>query len=116
MWHPQGHLKYWRTRKSGEPKVFSDEISSSILKVVLARQLLTKTEETLILLQCEKTMRPFLTIHHPGTANAYYASGSWTTDTFYGLLVRHALDRPNSVALQDGRRSLTWAELRQWVD
>ena len=61
-------------------------------------------------------MRPFLTIHHPGSAKAYYASGSWTNDTFYGLLGRHALNRPDSVALQDGRRSLTWAELRHWVD
>jgi len=61
-------------------------------------------------------MRPFLTIHHPGSAKAYYASGSWTADTFYGLLSRHALNRPDSVALQDGRRSLTWAELRHWVD
>jgi len=61
-------------------------------------------------------MRPFLTIHHPGSAKAYYASGSWTADTFYGLLSRHALTRPDSVALQDGRRSLTWAELRHWVD
>jgi acyl-CoA synthetase (AMP-forming)/AMP-acid ligase II len=61
-------------------------------------------------------MRPFLTIHHPGRAKAYYASGSWTDDTFYGLLSRHALNRPDSVALQDGRRSLTWAELRHWVD
>ena len=94
----------------------SDEISGPILKVMLARQLLTETEETLILLQCEKTMRPFLTIHHPGSAKAYYASGSWTADTFYGLLSRHALNRPDSVALQDGRRSLTWAELRHWVD
>src|SRR6266576_1162637 len=61
-------------------------------------------------------MRPFLTIHHPGSAKAYYASGSWTDDTFYGLLSRHALNRPDSVALQDGHRSLTWVELRQWVD
>jgi acyl-CoA synthetase len=61
-------------------------------------------------------MRPFLTLHHPVNANAYYASGCWNDDTFYGLLSRHALSRPDSIALQDGRRSLTWAQLRQWVD
>jgi acyl-CoA synthetase len=61
-------------------------------------------------------MRPFLTIHHPTSAKAYYSSGSWDEDTFYGLLSRHALSRPDSIALRDGRRSLTWAELRHWVD
>jgi acyl-CoA synthetase len=61
-------------------------------------------------------MRPFLTIHHPASAKAYYASGLWNEDTFYGLLSRHALSRPNSIALRDGRRSLTWAELGHWVD
>ena len=61
-------------------------------------------------------MRPFLTLHHPVNADAYYASGCWTEDTFYGLLSRHALHRPDSIALRDGRRSLTWAQLRQWVD
>jgi acyl-CoA synthetase len=61
-------------------------------------------------------MRPFLTLHHPANANTYYASGCWNDDTLYGLLSRHALSRPDSIALQDGRRSLTWAQLRQWVD
>ena len=42
--------------------------------------------------------------------------GLWNEDTFYGLLSRHALSRPDSIALRDGRRSLTWAELRNWVD
>jgi acyl-CoA synthetase len=61
-------------------------------------------------------MRPFLTLHHPANANTYYASGCWNDDTLYGLLSRHALSRPDSIALQDGRRSLSWAQLRQWVD
>jgi acyl-CoA synthetase len=61
-------------------------------------------------------MKPFLTIHHPANAKSYYASGCWTDNTFYGLLGRHALSRPDSIALQDGRRSLTWAQLNQWVD
>lgn len=61
-------------------------------------------------------MRPFLTIHHPAKAQQYYASGLWERDTFYGLLARHASERPDAIALQDGRRALSWRELRQMVD
>ncbi|MCR6736877.1 MAG: acyl--CoA ligase [Afipia sp.] len=61
-------------------------------------------------------MRPFLTIHHPAKAQQYYASGLWGRDTFYGLLARHAAERPDAIALQDGRRALSWRELRQMVD
>jgi acyl-CoA synthetase len=61
-------------------------------------------------------MRPFLTIHHPANANEFYKQGLWKDDTFYSLLVRHAEQRPDAIALQDGARSLSWAELRQWVD
>lgn len=66
--------------------------------------------------QCERTMRPFLTIHHPTSARKYYESGLWTEDTFYGLLARHAAQRPDAIALQDGRRELSWLQLRQMVD
>ncbi|MEH2512649.1 acyl-CoA synthetase [Nitrobacteraceae bacterium AZCC 1564] len=66
--------------------------------------------------QCEKVMRPFLTIHHPAKAKAYYELGLWTEDTFYGLVARHAAERPETIALQDGRRALSWLELRQLVD
>lgn len=61
-------------------------------------------------------MRPFLTLHHPADARRYYDEGVWQRETFYGLLRRHAEARPNAIALQDGRRALTWAELRAWVD
>ena len=61
-------------------------------------------------------MRPFLTLHHPERAARYYADGLWTSDTFYSLLGAHAGARPNAPALRDGRRQLTWSELRAWVD
>ncbi len=61
-------------------------------------------------------MRPFLTLHHPAHARRYYEQGVWRADTFYGLLARHAEERPEAIALQDGRRKLTWAALQGWVD
>src|SRR5262245_44943791 len=61
-------------------------------------------------------MRPFLTLHHPAAARRYDAAGLWRSDTFYALLARHAEERGAAVALQDGRRSLTWTELKHWVD
>ncbi len=67
-------------------------------------------------LQRGSEMRPFLSLHHPAQAKAHYAHGLWGEDTLYSLLVRHAAGRPAAVALQDGRRSLTWKELLGWVD
>jgi acyl-CoA synthetase len=61
-------------------------------------------------------VRPFLTLHHPAHARRYYAQGVWNSDTFYGLLMRHAGETPNAIALQDGRRTLTWKDLLGWVD
>jgi len=61
-------------------------------------------------------MRPFLTLHHPAAAKRYYDEGLWTNDTFYGLLARNAAHRGDAVALRDGRRTLTWRELKAWVD
>src|SRR5208283_1825796 len=61
-------------------------------------------------------VRPFLTLHHPLQARCYYEQGLWRKDTFYGLVAKHAVERPETVALQDGRRRLTWSELRVWVD
>jgi len=61
-------------------------------------------------------MRPFLTLQHPAQAQRYYAQGLWRQDTFYGLLARHAAARPAAIALVDGRRRLSWAELLRWVD
>jgi len=61
-------------------------------------------------------LRPFLTLHHPAQAERYYEQGLWRPDTFYGLMARHAAERPSVIALRDGRRTLTWGELRDWVD
>jgi acyl-CoA synthetase (AMP-forming)/AMP-acid ligase II len=61
-------------------------------------------------------VRPFLTLHHPAQAKRYYGQGLWQPDTSYSLLAQHAAERPSAVALQDGRRSLAWKELREWVD
>ncbi|ODT22639.1 MAG: cyclohexanecarboxylate-CoA ligase [Kaistia sp. SCN 65-12] len=61
-------------------------------------------------------MHPYLTLHDPARAAAYYAGGLWQSDTFYGLLSRHAEARPEALALRDGRHQLTWGQLREWVD
>lgn len=61
-------------------------------------------------------MRPFLTLHHPAAARRYYEQGLWQSDTFYGLLARQAAGRPAAPALRDGRRTLSWQQLLEWVD
>jgi acyl-CoA synthetase len=63
-----------------------------------------------------KNMRPFLTLHHPARASKYYAEGLWGKDTFYSLLRDHAAQRPEALALRDGRMRLSWGELLAWVD
>jgi acyl-CoA synthetase len=62
------------------------------------------------------SVRPFLTLHHPAAARHYYQQGVWQSDTFYGLMARQATERPDAAALQDGRRTLTWQQLRTSVD
>lgn len=61
-------------------------------------------------------MRPFLTLHHPAAARRYYERGLWQDDTFYTLLARQAAGRPAAPALRDGRRTLSWQQLLDWVD
>lgn len=61
-------------------------------------------------------MRPFLTLHDPRQARAYYEDGLWTDETFYSLLAGWAKARPGDLALRDGRVKLTWAEIKSWVD
>ena len=56
-------------------------------------------------------MRPFLTLHNPSQAKAYYEAGLWASDTFFSLLLQHASARPDAFALRDGRQRLTWEEL-----
>src|SRR5258708_3590834 len=57
-------------------------------------------------------MSDILTLHNPRRAARYYASGSWRTDTLYGLLCKHARERGDSYGVRDGFRRLTW---RQWL-
>ena len=61
-------------------------------------------------------MGPFLTLHHPATARRYYDQGLWCDETFYALLAHHAEEHPEDWAARDGRRRLTWKELKAWVD
>ena len=61
-------------------------------------------------------MRPFLTLHHPANAMAYYKAALWQNDTFYGLLLHNAGNFGDRLALVDSRRSLTWRQLKEWVD
>jgi len=61
-------------------------------------------------------VRPFLTLHHPAAAARYYEQGLWCSETFYTLAARHAQGRPDAIAVQDGRRALSWRELIHWVD
>lgn len=65
---------------------------------------------------CEIDMRPFLTLHSPAAAQRYYRQGLWKDETLYGLLSQHADRRPDRIALQDGRRSVSWSDLRDWVN
>jgi len=61
-------------------------------------------------------VRPFLTLHHPADARRHYEAGLWRSDTFYSLLAGHARERPDAIALQDGRSRLSWAQLQHRVD
>ncbi|MFO7770067.1 MAG: class I adenylate-forming enzyme family protein [Roseovarius gahaiensis] len=61
-------------------------------------------------------MKPFLTLHDPGTAHGFYKAGLWADDTFYSLLARHAEARPDAMALRDGQCWLDWRTLRARVD
>jgi acyl-CoA synthetase len=61
-------------------------------------------------------MRPFLTLHDPSRAAAYYDAGLWTDDTFYSLLSEWAERRPTQPALRDGRQNLNWQQLKGRVD
>lgn len=61
-------------------------------------------------------MKPFLTLHDPAAARAYYHAGLWQSDTFYSLMARQAEDRPDAKALRDGRNILDWRTLKARVD
>jgi len=57
-----------------------------------------------------------LTLHDPEMAQRYYDEGLWQQDTLYTLLCAHAAGRPTAFAVRDGRRRLSWRELRALVD
>ncbi|WP_111732065.1 class I adenylate-forming enzyme family protein [Roseovarius amoyensis] len=61
-------------------------------------------------------MKPFLTLHDPAAARAFYKAGLWTDDTFYSLMARHADARPDAMALRDGSCWLDWRTLKARVD
>jgi acyl-CoA synthetase len=61
-------------------------------------------------------MSTILTLHDPHLARRHYAAGHWREDTLYTLLAAHARRRPDSHALRDSRRRLTWSALCAWVD
>ncbi len=61
-------------------------------------------------------MKPFLTLHDPRDARDYYARDLWQNDTFYSLMAAQAADRPEAVALRDGRVTLDWMSLKARVD
>ncbi len=61
-------------------------------------------------------MGPILTLHDPAAARRHYADGVWRNETLYALLHHHAEARPDSFALRDGTRRLTWAALLRWTD
>lgn len=44
-------------------------------------------------------MKPYLTLHHPASAQRYYSERMWREDTFYSLLTSHATERPDAVEL-----------------
>lgn len=49
-------------------------------------------------------------------AAEYRRLGYWTDHTFVAYLEAHARQRPDAVALTDGRRAWTWAQARAWVE
>jgi acyl-CoA synthetase len=60
-------------------------------------------------------VRPYLTLLDPVRARGYRERGLWGEDTFHCLMSRHASERPDDLALRDGRQSLTWRELHERV-
>lgn len=61
-------------------------------------------------------MKPFLTLHNPASAKRFYDQGLWGAETFYGLMVRQAQERPLAKALRDGSTIMDWQCLKARVD
>ncbi|TMK14651.1 MAG: acyl--CoA ligase, partial [Alphaproteobacteria bacterium] len=54
---------------------------------------------------------PLLTLLNAQSLAAYTASGYWGDETLYAVAARHARSTPNSFAVRDRHRRLTYAEL-----
>jgi acyl-CoA synthetase (AMP-forming)/AMP-acid ligase II len=54
---------------------------------------------------------PLLTLLNAQMLAAYTAAGYWGNETLYAVAVRHARSTPNSFAVRDRHRRLTYAEL-----
>lgn len=52
-----------------------------------------------------------LTLLNTESLAAYTASGYWGDETLYAIAVQHARSTPNSAAVRDSHRRLTYAEL-----
>ena len=58
---------------------------------------------------------PLLSLHHPQVAQTYYKQGLWRSETFNDALERHEKTRPNSFAIRDSFRRLTWSDFAELV-
>lgn len=61
-------------------------------------------------------MGKLLTLHSPRDARSYYLNGSWSSETMYSLLQKHAQQRPNAFAVRDPHQRLSWADLLARVE
>ncbi|HEA53522.1 hypothetical protein LCGC14_0778420 [marine sediment metagenome] len=61
-------------------------------------------------------MKPLLTLHNPAVAKKFYNDGYWTSDTMYSLLRKHASRQPDSWAVRDSQRRLSFGQLVEAVD
>src|SRR5436190_16099442 len=57
-----------------------------------------------------------LTLLNPQMVAAYTAAGYWGDETLYAVAARHARSMPNSFAVRDRHRRLTYAELIEAAD
>jgi acyl-CoA synthetase (AMP-forming)/AMP-acid ligase II len=56
-------------------------------------------------------MSPLLTTLSAGRLALHRSQGLWQDDTLYALALRHALARPDQVAVRDRERALNWRDL-----
>lgn len=56
-------------------------------------------------------MGKILTLHSPREARRHYLGGSWSPETMYGLLRKHAQAHADAFALRDPQQRLSWPDL-----